>query len=146
MYVYKIILSTDEVSFDVPERGDEAKRKPTRVMQEDVSDARERKHGEEVHGLVISQESPRPAEAPAVQVMETEKDIMKGKKREGWARMDPRNKRRKPVFSSPNIATDYRCECVVKKFRVGTGRYFKRIEGFTTEKKTYWDQPHTCYR
>ncbi len=44
------------------------------------------------------------------------------------------------------MTTDYRCECASKKVIVGTGRSFKWIKGFTTEKKTYWNQPHTCYR
>jgi hypothetical protein len=31
--------------------------------------------------------------------------------------------------------TDYRYGCVPKKIRVGTGQYFKWMEGFTTSKK-----------
>jgi hypothetical protein len=33
-----------------------------------------------------------------------------------------------------------------KKATVGTGQYFEWLEGFTTYKKTYWNQPHTCCR
>ncbi len=41
--------------------------------------------------------------------------------------------------------TDYRYECVSKKVRVGTGQYFKWIEGFATQKNVL-ESTHTCYQ
>ncbi len=34
----------------------------------------------------------------------------------------------------------------VKKVIVGAGQYFELVKGFTTKKRTNWDQPHNCYR
>jgi hypothetical protein len=56
-----------------------------------------------------------------------------GKFRSGldWATVECGAKSREDLVPPP----DYRYDCKAKKVRVGTGQYFKWIEGFTTEKK-----------
>jgi hypothetical protein len=54
------------------------------------------------------------------------------------------------LWSSPDWITDYKCECVSKRSELeqNINGIFNGwiLIGFTTEKKTNWNQPHTCYR